>query len=266
MKLAFSLFILCFISCLLLSCRKDSGSDSDSTPDENGNQQFSGGCALRTVGGPTCSNGPGPIAFVTGIIDDSATGICSGVFISPSKVLTDAHCLSLASTLAVIVDNKVLQVLNVATHPQFNGPGNFDVMVLTVPPQGDISPLPLLLSESVKVGDSFIIYGYGPDPSVARDQSKLPPLGSADLKISFISPDLLAIGAIRESGGSGGCAGDSGGPAIRKNRDGLHGIFGLVLGGDNNTCEAGTLNLYTNTQAASIASFILQAAPDADTI
>lgn len=256
---------LLFICCILLSCTKDDESEGGEE-NSGGEIQFSGSCALRTVGGPTCSNGPGPIAFVTGVISGSYTGICSGVFISANKVLTAAHCLNAPGTLTVVTDDKQLPILDVAVHPKADNLGNYDVMVLTVPAQNNVSPLPLLLSEEVGIGDSIIVYGYGPEPGNEIDPSQTPPLGRADLHINSISPDELRLSAIRQPGESGGCAGDSGAPAIRSNRNGLFGIVALVSGGSNNTCEPGTINGYTGIQPNAVASFILQVAPNVGTI
>jgi hypothetical protein len=267
MTRVFCCSVFFYILILLASCSGGGSGDSGSD-----NTQLSGNCALRTVGGETCSNGAGPVAFITGVIDGEFTGICSGVFISQSKILTAAHCTELTGTLVAYISDRQIPITNILVYPGFlinSSPGYNDVMILTVPDQADVSPLPLLLSESISPGNAFAIYGYGPDPADDSFSSTEPPsLGRADLSIDELEPgpEPHLFTAIRQDNGSGGCAGDSGGPAIAKNKDGLFGIIGLVEAGSNNTCEPGTINIFTNIQNSDITSFILRAVPEAGVI
>lgn len=260
-----------FSSLILISCGGGGGGGDKAPADVCGNIH------LKIVGGEKCS--PDNSSVVAFILLDAATnviGVCSATLITPTTVLTAAHCIvePTAKKFAIIANNTAFPVSKVKVHPNYQdteskNPG-FDIAVATLSSPVDLPPIPLVLSRGVEKGDSLGVYGYGQDENDQGFEN----FGTKALKGAFVTvTDFSGDLTLTEYNDTrtGSCEGDSGGP-LMLDVDGTSGIVGVVKGGGNlkdptsTSCLAGTFDAFTNTQLPSIASFILENAPGAKTI
>jgi secreted trypsin-like serine protease len=206
--------------------------------------------------------------------NDNLVAICSGAFLTRSQVVTAGHCVAELGGIAAKVDiesgGESAHGLNIRIHPKFQLESNqlspFDIALIETSKPLNVTTLPLLLSEPVAVGQTFHAFGYGKDEQghSALDQDADDSLKKADMRVISLQDGFIvsSFNATQESA----CAGDSGGPAIIVNKDNIPGIVGLVNGGSNNVCLAGTTAVFTNVQNDEIRDFITQYVPSVGAI
>ena len=169
--------------------------------------------------------------------DRSVLATCSAVVISPTVVLTVAHCVDAPNhpgylygvftgddaspyATAAELEPHLRPVASVHAHPQYSTEPPFvaDIGVAVLAAPLDIAPAPLQrapLGPSV-IGEPAHILGYGQtvyeQPNLARHE--------ATTTVVSLGPDTIEIGdAVRRP-----CLGDSGGPAF---------VGGLLVGVDS---------------------------------
>jgi secreted trypsin-like serine protease len=185
--------------------------------------------------------------------------------ISPTKVLTAAHCLENAANIDVILGvtaNKQAYITSYSwqIHPNFtrdaNGILGNDVGVINVSVPLPLPSVPVLTSAVPQAGQKAVVFGYGTTGS-AEDYGQL---RSGVMKIAAVDTDRIF--ANYESGTSNVCSGDSGGPLLIQIGNQLT-IGGTTSYGDSRLCEVGERSVFMNLQSPSIQSFLRSAAPDA---
>uniref|UniRef100_A0A2H1VW13 SFRICE_013424 n=1 Tax=Spodoptera frugiperda TaxID=7108 RepID=A0A2H1VW13_SPOFR len=228
--------------------------------------------ASRIIGGVPAALGQYP--FQAGILGDvtvagnPATSVCGGSLISPSRVLTAAHCWFdgqvQAWRLTVVLGSVLLftggtriQTSAVASHPNFNPSlARNDVAVVyfssSVPLSANIAPVALPSGSQLFeafVGERAIAVGFGitsNDGSISTNQNlnhvSLSVISNSECNWAF--PLVLHSSNICTSGlGTVGiCGGDSGGPLVI-NRDNQQVLIGVTsfrhgLGCDSNMPSA----------------------------
>lgn len=208
---------------ILTGCGGDGG---------NSKEQLTGGCRINAIAnGQKCGSGRGPVAFLAIYSGGSGySGQCTGTFITRDKILTAAHCVDGARSIAVVSGDYKSEVVRAVQHPGWRkGRGReFDVAVLTVSqPADDIAPLPIIGSFMPEPGGKIRVMGYGLDQHrVPISLEEIPNmLKGAEMVISgvdghyFYSTFATSDAAI--------CFGDSGGPAVGTSPVGLPGILGI---------------------------------------
>ena len=241
-------------------------SSGDGGGDDGG--QLSGDCALKIINGESCPAGKGPVALI--VSEDSSgrpTAMCSGAFIDRNKVITAAHCqlLFVSPTVKVYTGDTAVKAVSFKAHPSYNSSATYaftyDVGVITLESSVDITPLPLLLSRSVKAGDSIYVYGFGLDEegktAVDRDW------GNSARRTSMVVLGIEQGGIVSQfdTTHSGACEGDSGGPALAKSDGGSWGIAGVVSGGTTESCQDGTYEVFVELDRQQIIEFVQSQAP-----
>jgi secreted trypsin-like serine protease len=171
-------------------------------------------------------------------------GFCTGTFISVTSILTSAHCFTDAAAafgreniefVAVTGDGDVFEFSSIYLHGLYSGRAGspFDIAVarLNRVPSPHISPVPILVSEFTRVGDSVITFGYG-----TNNLGETGVLKAARMRIaSFAVGNIIAT--LEESGASI-CPGDSGGPLVAL-RGGVTTLVGVNSFVDVEGCQGG---------------------------
>lgn len=181
---------------------------------------------------------------------------CSGTAVTPSLIITAAHCLKISSaserkiyvgdgfeenaTGRHLGEFAEYEVESYRVHPLYGTAGGFDqafdigYLVLKQPlriPASEIVPIlrdPKEISEALQVGGKATIVGFGTKPN-----------GDSGSKFEAVV-DIRRVGSREITMGGGGidsCYGDSGGPAYARLADGSWRVFGIVSRGPD--CGSG---------------------------
>jgi len=215
-------------------------------------------------------------AITDGEIDEEHTGIvaltyggfpfCSGTVISPTVVLTAAHCLPPhAESVDDMQDIVIAYATNVIgpslkttveegwTHPDFGSSGlDYDIGLLRLSEPAPVTPIPPAL-ETVEEGDHVLVVGYGVTATQGRD-SGIRRSGLA--LVDWVS--LRSIRLLPEP--SNICFGDSGGGSLAV-QDGEVRVVGIHsrLGGQE--CGPAGVDERVDVNADHIRAFVLGTGP-----
>jgi secreted trypsin-like serine protease len=252
------------------------------TKEDSGGAGVCGAIGAKVWGGDSCNTGARSSAvLIFGLAKDGAqekaVSVCSGALISSTHVLTAGHCIKGLEEAVVkrgmdfvgwtvYVGGKKGEEVRVAqakSHPEFSGMAGDrnDVGVLTLQrsPRPAVAPLPLLLSEDVKIGAELTAYGFGKGENQDKDIGTLKAL---QFKVSgFLRDNLFVEG----DGESSICQGDSGGPVVADNNKGKPAIVAVSSFGDAKGCVSSAASAYgfASVQLKANFDFIVAAAPEA---
>lgn len=245
---------------VLAACGGGGGGDAvaDPTPAE---QCASIGVVPKIRGGTDCAlPGQTPVVVFIATRSNGTALYCSGTLISPTRILTAAHCLPPEVTrIATPVwqadgTARELRARSWVNHPEYQQTSaGFlnDAAVITLTNPLPAPPMPLLVSNPSSAGQNVFIAGWGgPDFELAAGFAK----------VTIVND--LHVGYVYDNKGANTCPGDSGGPMYRA-IGGTQGVVGITSSGTSGDCGAGDVSLFTNIQTPKVLDFIRANAPDA---
>jgi len=250
---------------LLLGGCSGGGGDSDSSPPLQTSACAQLGLNTRIINGTECSEANSPIVKLIINTSDGLQGICSGTLITPTHVLTAAHCFfSSVGATTVSVAGQTVTAAQITNHPALtidteNSRINNDAAIVRLSqPLTGVAILPIVGTRQPNPGETISIFGYG---KTELDQPGT--LRSGEMRINQVL--TTHIRAKYDGEGSNTCFGDSGGPAVLSYLDEsgqeVDGIVGVVSSGILPSCQTGDETFFTNITSQSVFDFITDVVP-----
>ncbi|WP_394842407.1 trypsin-like serine protease [Pendulispora brunnea] len=191
----------------------------------------------KIIGGVDDPNDPAVVAVYARVPGATKGALCTGEIISPTVVLTAAHCITEVDPGSVhhvipgfkfkeVPESQWLAVKETHADPQFdaqNLPNGHDIGVLILQEPTTIAPLPFVrtpLPDSV-VGQSVRLVGYGLNDGFGQTGAGIK--REVTVPINSMDDKTLETGTFSKKS----CNGDSGGPAFLK-IDGKETIVGVT--------------------------------------
>ena len=199
-------------------------------------------------------------------LENPATGgVCTAVLISPTFLLTAAHCAS-ARKRVLVGDTArsratVMGIAESIRHPAYDKETHqFDIGLLRLMEPVDLPPVPLIgrgeMLILVQKNAPAQVLGWGKTPGSGKVFSDRLVRARINLKeLAFLGTDIVY------TDGAGPCGGDSGGPMLVEGLDGYPVLVGIASTTDGNLCaKGGGMALYTSVDV--IRDFIVERVPD----
>lgn len=206
------------------------------------------------------------------ILNQNSVGsasICTGTFISPTIILTAAHCVSEdKNDLIVRMGNSIfsekemiaLSVVAVKKHENYQKTEN-DLALILVEENKNIAVIPVALAKEKDLSSKKMItlLGFGVNQIEESDDEFQ---GAGNLRSLKVSPSRVSIDqftfSVDQSVGSGACHGDSGGPAFLMLPNRQFVLAGVASGVVQSDDEADCTNQSVYTNVSFYKSWILR--------
>ncbi|MGP4114880.1 S1 family peptidase [Streptomyces sp. 4N509B] len=234
--------------------------------------------STRIVGGTPTTTEEYP--YVVQVTDAAENQFCGGTLVTPTKVVTAAHCVDWTTEEDILVvagrtylagsDGTVAEASDVWIHPDYDANEiTADVAVITLAEELPYATLPVVSSDDTDIyGEGsptrLLGWGYTSEQGQSSDQlltAEVPLVSDADCEDAYGSwfiPEAHVCAGLPE-GGVDTCQGDSGGPFV------IDGVLAGVVSWGNGCARPGNPGVYTRltTYADDVAAQLGLAAPNA---
>lgn len=180
-----------------------------------------------------------PATFDVVVLYVDGVPACSGAVVSPTAVLTAAHCVSHASprslsiTIGTAAPSRPLLPVSVGVDPAYDAERHLhDLAVLQFDQPLASQPLPISTA-GLEVGTVVSLAGIGmTDPSTPPVEGFTPAVNEGTARVAQVEKSWVRL----DGAPSFSCQGDSGGPVVVQ-RGGTFELVGAVTAGDQNCRE-----------------------------
>ena len=197
--------------------------------------------------------------------EEDNPGRCTAIIVSPSKILTAAHCFNeFVFRAKITAGGESREVIRVVYHPEarFSG-GRFehDIAIAELESPLSFGVEPVTFAPQPQIGDTIYIVGYGRTSVEADTDVSSDGLFAGMMTVSNISN--LFFDALYDGRSSNTCRGDSGGPAYSfDQKSGKLLLSGIVSSGTIESCTIGDVSTFTSFANLSNIAFIQAHAPE----
>jgi hypothetical protein len=198
------------------------------------------GAAGYIIGGRDTSDHP-----AVGFLAVGGAATCTATLISPTRILTAAHCNVGATHFGLGPRDgagaRLVPLGRFTAHPSYNDTyADHDIAVVDLrSPISDIAPLPIATT-APRPGETVTLVGYGTNDG--RTQMNSGVKRQVDVTVAGIEGTQWFYGA----GSRHACYGDSGGPALRHGASGLE-VMGVASTVMDDYCTAGGYHVRTDS-------------------
>lgn len=220
----------------------------------------SAGVSPKVVNGAACGQPERTAVVLLNVASASGVSLCSGTMITPTKILTAAHCIP-PGTRRVVAGvwsaNGTVTGRNAsrwAVHPQYQETSAAllnDVAVVVMPSPMPNPTMAVMANARSTPGQGVYLAGWGaPGFDLAVGFTTLSGVNDTSLRYTY-------NGKLSNT-----CVGDSGGPVYRL-VDGRAAVVGITSSGTSSNCGDNETSLSTNVQGEAVMPFIRGQAPEA---
>jgi hypothetical protein len=224
----------------------------------------------KLLGGSYADLASGAVSLIVGQ-NQTKAWLCTGALVSPTVVLTAAHCIADGGAFTIYVGRTKQNARAGYLHGGYNpgAPISFDqvskdiaVLILSSPVT-KVAPIPILSGLPTRIGDAVSVYGFGTNEQ--KQSPKYDPYANgkwAPLKVADAKTGVFASSTA--TSGASSCPGDSGGPVLKQVGNVLT-VVGIVSAGTNQTAKDsqsvlrnGGITYYNDVQGPNAEAFLAQ--------